>query len=221
MDSSNSASTTNAMNILQQFSQLLSLQHSLAATGKTTSTKMDPSMFGFPKLEKLQESSATQVSSPPMSPQRNESSDLLREISDLLSSHQNLKSQVSPLPSSTETSPFKMFNDFGMDFLPSPTTRQYKVAVNRESSKPLQDWMNANISHPYPKPHNVQQLSKQTGYSNKQIRNWFTNARRRYEIQCGTNPLPWIKKEAPNMCRGSVSSSPISTSEGSCETSLI
>uniref|UniRef100_A0AC34GEN4 Homeobox domain-containing protein n=1 Tax=Panagrolaimus sp. ES5 TaxID=591445 RepID=A0AC34GEN4_9BILA len=109
-----------------------------------------------------------------------------------------------------------MYNNFGMNF-PSITSsatscRQYKVHVNRDSSKPLQEWMNAHLSNPYPTTREVEQLSQQTGFTFKQIRNWFTNSRRRYEQQCGINPLPWTKKEAPKVCRKILSSE--LTSEG-------
>uniref|UniRef100_A0A914XTP4 Homeobox domain-containing protein n=1 Tax=Panagrolaimus superbus TaxID=310955 RepID=A0A914XTP4_9BILA len=223
MDSSNSAAT-NAMNILQQFSQLLFLQ-SLATAGKTSS--MDPSIFGFPKLEPQEQqssssfptfpSSPTQVTStlPPISPQGNASINPLQTISELLASHQSLKSDLSSSPALSETSPFKMYNNSGMDLSwTSSSTRQYKVHVNRESSKPLQEWMNQHITDPYPTHRDVQQLSKQTGFTFKQIRNWFTNSRRRYEHQCGTNPLPWNKKDAPKVCRKIL---PSESSSESCE----
>uniref|UniRef100_A0A914Y0C1 Homeobox domain-containing protein n=1 Tax=Panagrolaimus superbus TaxID=310955 RepID=A0A914Y0C1_9BILA len=86
-------------------------------------------------------------------------------------------------------------------------TRQYKVHVNRDSAKALQDWMNQHITDPYPSSREVQELSKQTGFTYKQIRNWFTNSRRRFEQQCSVHslPLPWIKKDAPKICRKSVS----------------
>uniref|UniRef100_A0AC35GLT8 Homeobox domain-containing protein n=1 Tax=Panagrolaimus sp. PS1159 TaxID=55785 RepID=A0AC35GLT8_9BILA len=113
-------------------------------------------------------------------------------------------------------------NDF-MDIFSSASTptssaRQYKVHVNRESSKPLQDWMIANITNPYPTTRDVQQLSNATGFTYKQIRNWFTNSRRRYEQTCGTNGIPWIKKDAPKVCRKIIhSSSESSPSSESCE----
>uniref|UniRef100_A0A914QN16 Homeobox domain-containing protein n=1 Tax=Panagrolaimus davidi TaxID=227884 RepID=A0A914QN16_9BILA len=129
----------NAMNIFQQFSQLMFLQSLAAASGKPS---MNPAMFGFPQSQ---------------------------------SSQSNLSFPTQP-----------------------QQHRQYKVHVNRESAKPLQDWMNAHITDPYPTRSDVKQLSMQTGFTFKQIRNWFTNNRRRYEEKCGPNAIPWIKKDSPN-----------------------
>uniref|UniRef100_A0A914PTG8 Homeobox domain-containing protein n=1 Tax=Panagrolaimus davidi TaxID=227884 RepID=A0A914PTG8_9BILA len=227
-----SGENLNAMNILQQFSQLMFLQ-SLAA-GKNSS--FDPSMFGFPDFKQSQQipTSPTQVTTttlPPISPKAEDASDALLTISKLLSSHQNLKNEFSSpsSPTTFESSPFKKYNnDFGfMDIFSSASTpsststssaRLYKVHVNRESSKPLQDWMIANITNPYPTNRDVQQLSNATGFTYKQIRNWFTNSRRRYEQTCGTNGIPWIKKVAPKVCRKinlSSESSPLPSSSES------
>jgi hypothetical protein len=221
-----SATNLNAMNILQQFSQLMFLQ-SLAA-GKNSS--FNPSMFGFPDFKQSQQipTSPTQVTTttlPPVSPKAEDASDALLTISELLSSHQNLKNEFSsPLSPTTFESSQMCNNDF-MDIFSSASTptstssvRQYKVHVNRESSKPLQDWMIANITNPYPTTRDVQQLSNATGFTYKQIRNWFTNSRRRYEQTCGTNGIPWIKKDAPKVCRKIIlSSSESSPSSESCE----
>uniref|UniRef100_A0AC35EUZ3 Homeobox domain-containing protein n=1 Tax=Panagrolaimus sp. PS1159 TaxID=55785 RepID=A0AC35EUZ3_9BILA len=118
----------------------------------------------------------------------------LQKISDLLSSPSTLKSQIyqSYPSSSSEPSLFKA------DYENIQPIRQYKVHVNRESAKPLQAWMNQNINNPYPTHSDVQKLSLQTGFSFKQIRNWFTNNRHRYEQSLGSKPLPWIKKDSPN-----------------------
>uniref|UniRef100_A0A914PSD9 Homeobox domain-containing protein n=1 Tax=Panagrolaimus davidi TaxID=227884 RepID=A0A914PSD9_9BILA len=72
------------------------------------------------------------------------------------------------------------------------------IHVSRESAKPLQEWMNQHINNPYPTHSDVQKLSLQTGFSFKQIRNWFTNNRHRYEQSLGSKPLPWIKNDSPN-----------------------
>uniref|UniRef100_A0AC35GRD6 Homeobox domain-containing protein n=1 Tax=Panagrolaimus sp. PS1159 TaxID=55785 RepID=A0AC35GRD6_9BILA len=76
---------------------------------------------------------------------------------------------------------------------------EYRLAVTRESSKPLQEWMNKNLHHPYPTLSDIHELSNITGFTNKQIRNWFTNNRRRIEQEYYLNkPLPWIKKAKSN-----------------------
>uniref|UniRef100_A0A914PZH2 Homeobox domain-containing protein n=1 Tax=Panagrolaimus davidi TaxID=227884 RepID=A0A914PZH2_9BILA len=203
-----SGENLNAMNILQQLMFLQSL-----AAGKNSS--FNPSMFGFPDFKQSQQipTSPTQVTTT-LPPKAEDASDALLRICELLTSHQNLKNEFSSpsSPTTFESSPFKKYNnDFGfMDIFSSASTpsststssaRQYKVHVNRESSKPLQDWMIANITNPYPTTRDVQQLSNATGFTYKQIRNWFTNSRRRYEQKCGTNGIPWIKKVAPKVCR--------------------
>uniref|UniRef100_A0AC35FSG5 Homeobox domain-containing protein n=1 Tax=Panagrolaimus sp. PS1159 TaxID=55785 RepID=A0AC35FSG5_9BILA len=68
---------------------------------------------------------------------------------------------------------------------------EYRIAVTKESAKPLQDWMKENLHHPYPTSEDILELSKKTGFSHKQIRNWFTNNRRRYEQENCEKPLPW------------------------------
>uniref|UniRef100_A0A914QCR9 Homeobox domain-containing protein n=1 Tax=Panagrolaimus davidi TaxID=227884 RepID=A0A914QCR9_9BILA len=197
-----SATNLNAMNILQQLMFLQSL-----AAGKNSS--FNPSMFGFPDFKQSQQipTSPTQVTTtlPPISPKPEDASDALLTISELLSSHQNLKNEFS-LPSSPTT--FETSQWCNIDFMdifssastPTSSARQYKVHVNRE---------------------NVQQLSNATGFTYKQIRNWFTNSRRRYEQTCGTNGIPWIKKDAPKVCRkiihSSSESSPLPSSSESCE----
>uniref|UniRef100_A0A914QF83 Homeobox domain-containing protein n=1 Tax=Panagrolaimus davidi TaxID=227884 RepID=A0A914QF83_9BILA len=189
------SSSLNSMSILQQFSQLLFLQS--LASGKSLNS-MNPAMFGFPQTQISQPNfpqQSTQVKPllPPSSPTLSDPSKHLQTISDLLSSPSLLKSQLSPSfpSSSSETSPFKL------DYENIQPTRQYKVHVNRESAKPLQEWMNQNITNPYPTQLDVQKLSSQTGFTFKQIRNWFTNNRRRYEEKCGSQALPWIKKDSP------------------------
>uniref|UniRef100_A0AC35FZQ4 Homeobox domain-containing protein n=1 Tax=Panagrolaimus sp. PS1159 TaxID=55785 RepID=A0AC35FZQ4_9BILA len=59
--------------------------------------------------------------------------------------------------------------------------------------------MNKNLHHPYPTLSDIHELSNITGFTNKQIRNWFTNNRRRIEQEYYLNkPLPWIKKAKSN-----------------------
>ena len=36
-----------------------------------------------------------------------------------------------------------------------------------------------HFNHPYPTPSDAQQLMRETGIDKKQLKNWFTNARRR------------------------------------------
>uniref|UniRef100_A0AC35GDY2 Homeobox domain-containing protein n=1 Tax=Panagrolaimus sp. PS1159 TaxID=55785 RepID=A0AC35GDY2_9BILA len=187
--------STNAMNIFQQFSQLMLLQSLAAASGKPS---MNPALFGFPQSQSSQSNLSFPTQVKPLlqtlSPSKvSDPSAHLQTISKLLSSHQTLKSQLSPSGSDTS---FKGYNDYE-NFQPQQH-RQYKVHVNRESAKPLQDWMNAHITDPYPTRSDVKQLSMQTGFTFKQIRNWFTNNRRRYEEKCGPNAIPWIKKDSPN-----------------------
>lgn len=119
-------------------------------------------------------------------------------FNNLLSAHSQLTSQLTPSTPTQLTpslSPFK--------YEPEDECRKWKVAVNRETAKPLQDWMNKNISNPYPSSKDVKQLAAETGFTYRQIRNWFTNSRRRYELKAGNSPLPWHKKEAPRVVRKS------------------
>uniref|UniRef100_A0A914QX31 Homeobox domain-containing protein n=1 Tax=Panagrolaimus davidi TaxID=227884 RepID=A0A914QX31_9BILA len=215
MDSSSAnsaaAASMNAMNILQQFSQFLFLQ-SLAAG---QNPMMNPaSMFGLPQTPQQQASLDQTFSSQAPTPASLASTSpgnvttKFQTIADILASHQNLKTELSSTPSSSSSaeysSPFKMYGSNNV--VPA---RRYKVSVNRESAKPLQQWMNQHITDPYPSQRDVHELSKQTGFTFKQIRNWFTNSRRRYEQQCYAHslPLPWIKKDAPKVCRKTETSS--------------
>uniref|UniRef100_A0AC34FH15 Uncharacterized protein n=1 Tax=Panagrolaimus sp. ES5 TaxID=591445 RepID=A0AC34FH15_9BILA len=133
MDTSaaDSAATMNAMNILQQFSQLLFLQ-SLAA-GKS-SMPFNPSMYGLPpqpQQEKQHFSSTSTFSTklpklPPTSPGNVSMQN--QTIADILASHQNLKSELcSPTTSTSSTSeysPFKLYENVNFQ-----QPRQYKVHV--------------------------------------------------------------------------------------------
>uniref|UniRef100_A0A914P7R1 Homeobox domain-containing protein n=1 Tax=Panagrolaimus davidi TaxID=227884 RepID=A0A914P7R1_9BILA len=136
----------------------------------------------------------------------NESSNLLETILDFLSATQNLQSQTTV----SETLPCK--SDLGSNFPPPLQAKeQYEVHVNSGSSKPLQEWMAQHINNPYPTKMDVQQLSSQTGFSNKQIRTWLRRNRYKYEQICGANSLPWIKKESRK--NGSADSSSPSENE--------
>ena len=47
----------------------------------------------------------------------------------------------------------------------------------------LKEWMIAHKDHPYPSDHEKAQLCQATGLSKKQLRIWFTNARKRLRPQ--------------------------------------
>uniref|UniRef100_A0A914YDN3 Homeobox domain-containing protein n=1 Tax=Panagrolaimus superbus TaxID=310955 RepID=A0A914YDN3_9BILA len=81
---------------------------------------------------------------------------------------------------------------------PQPILR---VHVTRESSKPLREWMISHLHDPYPTPNEIEELSNITGFSRKQVRDWFTNNRRRYEQKLKNKPLPWKKREAAKTVR--------------------
>uniref|UniRef100_A0AC34FEG8 Homeobox domain-containing protein n=1 Tax=Panagrolaimus sp. ES5 TaxID=591445 RepID=A0AC34FEG8_9BILA len=97
-------------------------------------------------------------------------------------------------PSSTASSSSSSFASNPFQHRPQPILR---VHVTRESSKPLREWMTAHLHDPYPTPNEIEELSNITGFSRKQVRDWFTNNRRRYELKLKNKPLPWKKREAP------------------------
>uniref|UniRef100_A0A914P9Q1 Homeobox domain-containing protein n=1 Tax=Panagrolaimus davidi TaxID=227884 RepID=A0A914P9Q1_9BILA len=158
---------------------------------------------------------------PPPSVSESEVEDMVLKI---LSAHQNLKSETSqssflPSPLSSPQMPFidpntifhSLQNQQSMNYQQQSYQSQspsfyhlqkepeYRLAVTRESSKPLQEWMNKNLHHPYPTLSDIHELSNITGFTNKQIRNWFTNNRRRIEQEYYLNkPLPWMKKSKSN-----------------------
>jgi len=49
----------------------------------------------------------------------------------------------------------------------------------KESTTILENWFNSNIRHPFPNEEQKQELEKETGLSQKKIKSWFTNKRRR------------------------------------------
>uniref|UniRef100_A0AC34GL21 Homeobox domain-containing protein n=1 Tax=Panagrolaimus sp. ES5 TaxID=591445 RepID=A0AC34GL21_9BILA len=141
---------------------------------------------------------------PSLSPSDQSNLDALAALSKLLSAHQNLKSQLSPSsPSESQHQMSSINSNNNIQSSPYHYQQQlqkqpleYRIAVTRESAKPLQEWMNQNIHHPYPTSSDIQTLSKQTGFSLRQIRNWFTNNRRKFELQAinQQQTLPWQKK---------------------------
>lgn len=82
-----------------------------------------------------------------------------------------------------------------------PTLRAH---VNHETAKPLKDWMRSHLNDPYPNAQEVQELADATGFNTKQVRDWFTNNRRRYALKHPNQPLPWKKREAPKSSRTSL-----------------
>ncbi|CAD8079641.1 unnamed protein product [Paramecium primaurelia] len=56
---------------------------------------------------------------------------------------------------------------------PTNTKRTYSKSANMI----LKKWLIENYNNPYPKPHQVEQLVQQTNLTNKQVLNWFINAR--------------------------------------------
>ncbi|CAD8101629.1 unnamed protein product [Paramecium sonneborni] len=56
---------------------------------------------------------------------------------------------------------------------PSNTKRTYSKSANMI----LKKWLIENYNNPYPKPQQVEQLVLQTKLTNKQVLNWFINAR--------------------------------------------
>uniref|UniRef100_A0AC34FSJ4 Homeobox domain-containing protein n=1 Tax=Panagrolaimus sp. ES5 TaxID=591445 RepID=A0AC34FSJ4_9BILA len=220
---------------IQQFSQFMFLQ-SLASSSGNNSTM--PSQFQqMPTLTMPPKMSSQIPSTPPMpslSPSEQLNFDALAAISTLLSAQQNLKSQISPSFSSSPSGfslnqmPSSIMNSNNLRSSPYQIYQQqqrqpeYRIAVTRESAKPLQEWMDQNIHHPYPTSADIQSLSKQTGFSHKQIRNWFTNNRRRFEQQSINQPLPWQKKPASNRKSSSPESLQLSTKTTSeCSNTLV
>uniref|UniRef100_A0AC35F8E7 Homeobox domain-containing protein n=1 Tax=Panagrolaimus sp. PS1159 TaxID=55785 RepID=A0AC35F8E7_9BILA len=78
-----------------------------------------------------------------------------------------------------------------------------RAHVTRESSKPLREWMFTHLHDPYPTPNEIEELANITGFSRKQVRDWFTNNRRRYEQSLikKNKQLPWKKREASKIVR--------------------
>ncbi|CAK69572.1 unnamed protein product (macronuclear) [Paramecium tetraurelia] len=56
---------------------------------------------------------------------------------------------------------------------PTNTKRTYSKSANMI----LKKWLMENYNNPYPKPNQVEQLVQQTNLTNKQVLNWFINAR--------------------------------------------
>ncbi|CAD8186037.1 unnamed protein product [Paramecium pentaurelia] len=56
---------------------------------------------------------------------------------------------------------------------PTNTKRTYSKSANMI----LKKWLIENYNNPYPKPHQVEQLVQLTNLTNKQVLNWFINAR--------------------------------------------
>uniref|UniRef100_A0AC34GDE8 Homeobox domain-containing protein n=1 Tax=Panagrolaimus sp. ES5 TaxID=591445 RepID=A0AC34GDE8_9BILA len=205
---------------LQQFSQLMFLQ-SLLTSGNISSMATMPSHFQQMPTFSMPPKIPPQIPTnpPSLSPSDQSNLDTLAAISKLLSAHQNLKSQLSPSSHSESKHQMSSINS-NNNIQSSPYQKQqlqkqpqeYRISVTRESAKPLQEWMNQNIHHPYPTSSDIQSLSKQTGFSLRQIRNWFTNNRRRFELQAinQQQTLPWQKKPvlnqkspSPNKCEQS------------------
>uniref|UniRef100_A0AC34Q6M0 Homeobox domain-containing protein n=1 Tax=Panagrolaimus sp. JU765 TaxID=591449 RepID=A0AC34Q6M0_9BILA len=74
-----------------------------------------------------------------------------------------------------------------------------RPVVNDSTAKPLIEWMEANMENPYPTRADVRELSRQTGFSSVQIRNWFTNHRRRVkeDYEKRGEKLPWTMRQGP------------------------
>uniref|UniRef100_A0A914NZQ5 Homeobox domain-containing protein n=1 Tax=Panagrolaimus davidi TaxID=227884 RepID=A0A914NZQ5_9BILA len=202
-----------------QISQLLFLQSFAFKNGITNNLqfRQTPS---FSMDYKILPSNVLKFPTPPPSVPESEVEDM---VSKILSAHQNLKSETSlpPLPSLLPypkipfIDPNTIFHSiqnqqsmnhqqqllpyYSQSSYQLPKEPEYRLAVTRESSKPLQEWMNKNLHHPYPTLSDIHELSNITGFTNKQIRNWFTNNRRRIEQEYYLNkPLPWMKKAKSN-----------------------
>uniref|UniRef100_A0A914QX47 Homeobox domain-containing protein n=1 Tax=Panagrolaimus davidi TaxID=227884 RepID=A0A914QX47_9BILA len=221
----------------QQISQLLFLQ-SLAFKNGITNNLQFRQMPSLSMDYKIPPSNVPTTPSPSVS-----ESEVENMVSKILSAHQNLKSEIPqssyfPSPLSSPKMPFFNSNtifqslqnqqsiNYRLQSLPyqSPPSYQlqkepeYRLAVTRESSKPLQEWMNKNLHHPYPTLSDIQKLSNITGFTKIQIRNWFTNNRRRIEQEYYLNkPLPWMKKSKYNQ----KSPSPQNISQASTDENVV
>uniref|UniRef100_A0A7E4VDP3 Homeobox domain-containing protein n=1 Tax=Panagrellus redivivus TaxID=6233 RepID=A0A7E4VDP3_PANRE len=87
---------------------------------------------------------------------------------------------------STSTPPLK----------PTPEPQPPKRAgIKPQAAAVLHSWFNEHITDPYPDHETSCMLAWKTGITPKQLRDWFGNRRRYYEVKHGC--VQWVKKPTP------------------------
>uniref|UniRef100_A0A914Z9U3 Homeobox domain-containing protein n=1 Tax=Panagrolaimus superbus TaxID=310955 RepID=A0A914Z9U3_9BILA len=173
-------------NMLQQFSQFLYFKSLFSENAQ-----LDSSNHGTKTLASL--FSVTKNFPHTISPPQNLSfPESLTDINNILSSYQKLEADLSNSPS--------RYHIHSSDNCEKLNKRQYRTHVNYQTAKPLREWWDKNITDPYPTKENIEKLSNATDFTHKQIRDWFTNRRRRFEEKTKGKPLPWNKKSTFISC---------------------
>mmetsp|Transcript_16248 Transcript_16248/g.22799 ORF Transcript_16248/g.22799 Transcript_16248/m.22799 type:complete len:90 (-) Transcript_16248:526-795(-) len=60
-----------------------------------------------------------------------------------------------------------------------PLSRRRRSRLPRKAREILQSWFDSHLEDPYPSWHTTEELMKTTKLTEKQIRTWFTNRRKR------------------------------------------
>lgn len=92
-----------------------------------------------------------------------------------------------------------------------PLRRRHRGGrLDAHATKVLVKWFEDNITKPYPSREAKEKISKETGLSHSQIRNWFTNIRKRHwtPVVKGRAPRSRMDVEIAQRCEGQTVSVP-------------
>lgn len=101
----------------------------------------------------------------------------------------------SPLPSPSPTQPQPQAQQVKHEQArEKSTTEKKKTGVPKQASEVLKVWFFEHIEKPYPSAADKKELCQRTGMSHTQIRNWFTNMRKRHwsPVKQGREPRSYV-----------------------------